>query len=175
MHEVSPAYEVLIGSRRKQVRLLVFGLFLVTGSAIAGSSGSVIGWFGVVFFGSGVVLAAMSLVRPARLEIGPDGFRSVQLGRRRSELFEWRHCRNFQLFSPTAGVIPWSSRRSALVAFDYDSTRHSMAKTLGRSLVGVECALPDTYGLTASALRDLLMSRHWQAIHRATWGPRAPD
>lgn len=121
------------------------------------------GWFVSLFFGLCTVASALNLVRPARLELAERGFTTYQAGRGSGSFFDWRLCGHFTTWSPAAGTT--------LVAFEYDSPssrRHPRLARLNRSLAGGNHALPDTYGLSASELRDLLEARQREATTVAT-------
>jgi len=88
-------------------------------------------------------------------------FTAYQWGRK-IRTYDWLRCGRFTTYSPTVWVTK--------VAFDYDSPdrrRHLRLTRLSRALAGANTALPDTYGLPASDLRDLLAARQLAATTSA--------
>lgn len=139
-----PAPLVLRASRRKRFGLLLlFLVFVGTGFWMLGDDGR--GWFVIVFFGVGAVVAVVELVWPGRLELTPTEMRSIRLAR--SATYEWDRCGAFSTWEP--GGNP-------MVVFDYDGWAGSRAAKISRRLSGHGGALPDTYGMKAADLADLL-------------------
>ena len=157
MTEAAATVAVLKVSRRRQTWLLAIGLGFVAIGSVMVTTGDATGWLAIVFFGLCSLAFIISLVRPSRLELGPGGFTVYQLGRK-VITYDWHRCGRFTTYSPTLGVTR--------VAFDYDfpsNRRHPRLARLGRSLTGGNAALPDTYGLSGSELRDLLVKRQREA------------
>lgn len=62
--------------------------------AVAARGAMGIMWFGVAFFGLGIVLFGLELVRPSRLSLTSEGFTSQSPGRR-SRFVAWTKCGPF--------------------------------------------------------------------------------
>lgn len=139
--------------RRRQYRLLAInGVFVVIGTAML-ATGELWGLAAVIFFGLGALASCAGIARPARLTIGRDGFRFVNLGRP-SPVFTWSKTSNFHPWSPAVGVT--------FVAFEYEGPKpvyRGRLARLNRSLAGGNCSLPSTYGLKATELCELLERR----------------
>ncbi len=143
---------MLRSSVRRTIVLLVVSLVALGVSAAAAAAGERAGWWGVI--GSAVLTAFMCLllVRPNRLELDERGFTSISVLGRRSRV-EWRDCGPFRTERPD---VDGSYRAPLQVVFDTrESDGHRLA-LLGQILAGGSAALPDTYGMSAADLADLL-------------------
>lgn len=147
---------------RTVVLLAVSILVLVIGVAVV-ATGEQGGWLAVI---GGTVLTGflvLLLVRPNRLELD-QGFSTVSsLGR--AKRVEWRECGAFRVQRPD---IDGSFRAPLQVVYDTEeSNRHNLA-VVSQFVAGGSAALPDTYGMSAEDLADLLNRYRTSGTQRPT-------
>jgi hypothetical protein len=144
----------LYPSRRKW--LLVFAgcaLFAVGGFWMI-RDGDVRGWLVLIFFGLGALVAAVAMLPGAgALTLDAQGFESTSLFR--SHRTRWQDTAGFQ-----AAHLP---RGQKLVVYDDVTQSAKSIAQLNVGIVGHNAGLPDTYGLAADDLAQLM----------AQWGERA--
>ena len=127
----------------------VFGL--VIGIATVGA-GERNGWWVVLVCALLTLFLGLLLVRPNRLELDDSGFSTVDPFGRRSRV-EWRDCGPFRAKRPDLDL---SYRAPMQVFYDTkESDRHPLA-LVAQVVAGGSAALPDTYGMSAAALADLM-------------------
>jgi hypothetical protein len=105
-------------------------------------------WFGLVFFGLGVLVFLLQVVPGASyLKLDPDGLTIRSLFR--SSFYKW---------SEIAGFVPGDvgGNRGVVFNFTDDFERHGRLRRLNVELSGAEGALPDTYGLSPERLAQIL-------------------
>ena len=143
-----PGPVTLYPSRIKWLLVLLgCGLFTVAGLWIV-SQGTPSGWFPLGFFGSGSVVAALMLLPGAgALTLDGDGFRVTSLFRSGSS--RWQDVTGFESVS-----LPRSSQR--LVGYDNINMAGWKLAKLNVAITGRNCALSDTYGLSADDLAWLM-------------------
>lgn len=113
-----------------------------------------IAWVTVAFFGLGLPISIIQLLPGAAdLTLDGEGFVVRNLFRRSS--YRW---------SDVSAFAAVEIGGQASVAFDRHSPQESTAEAMSTHLVGRNSALPETYGLTAEDLAQLMAL--WQA--RAT-------
>lgn len=142
---------VLRSSRRKWFGVLAISATFALGGVLMINDGAPMGWFVAGFFGLGAVVAIVTLVLPARLEIDADGMTLTQLWRRTR--FDFEECSEFRTWSTPLAVV------NTVVVFDYESSDRPRLARASVRLSGANSALPDTFGLKASALAELLNKR----------------
>lgn len=132
--------------------LLGVSIFVLVVGGAAVAAGEQGGWWAVA---GGAVLTGflgLLLVRPNRLELDDQGFTTVTPLGRRSRV-EWRRCGAFRVHRPD---IDGSFRAPLRVVYDTeDSNGHPLA-LVSQVVAGGSAALPDTYGMSAADLADLL-------------------
>jgi hypothetical protein len=157
-----PGPVTLKASWRKWARMLLIGMgfvvlsvLLVQSDAAPSYLDKLVGWTGIVVFGAGTVLSAANIFSGAgKLMLHDAGFEVTSFFRSRGAL--WRDAAGFQVFSPW-----YMAKRSACVVYDdANEKRNSLWQmTLAQwyaSLVGRNAGLPDTYGLSADELANLM-------------------
>jgi hypothetical protein len=118
-------------------------------------------WLGIIFFGFGIPVFGLRVIRPDVLMLAPDGitWRSVF----RTARWRWTELQNFHPYSPTGGA-------SKHVGFELTNStqgRDGGLRGAARALTGgVEGSLGDGWELSASELADLLNRA------RARWAGR---
>jgi hypothetical protein len=153
-----PGPVTLYPSRRKW--LLVFAgcaLFAVIGFWMI-KGGDLRGWLVLIFFGLGTVIAAAAMLPGAgALVLDREGFEVTNLFRHHRT--SWQDATGFQ-----AARIP--PARQKLVSYDdVTQSTKSLAK-INVGIVGRNAALPDTYGLSADDLAQLMAQWRERALAR---------
>jgi len=124
------------------------------------ASGDTSGWFVVIFFGLGAIVAALAMLPGAgALMLDSDGFEVTNLFRHHRS--HWQDTDGF-----AAARIP--PARHLMVVYD-DATQS--AKSLARiniAIVGRNAGLPDTYGLSADDLARLMAQWRERAVGQRT-------
>jgi hypothetical protein len=138
---------VLRPSKRKELALLAVSLGFAVLGAFAAASGEAIGWAALVFFGLCAVVAVVTLLPGASyLRLEPEGFVMCSLYRA-DRLRRWDEVTGFHVYSTPGG---------AQVGFDFSPGARPPGSGLARGLAGVDGGLPNTYGLKAEELAELL-------------------
>lgn len=139
--------KTLYASRRKWLRLLAIGMVFSVIGVLMVRDGNALGWLPLAFFGLGSVVSVWQVASPAKLVVGSATLESLGFGRRR--LYELRDCGEFAVWrNPFGG--------NQMVVFDYPGEVQSRLARANRKLAGASSSLPETYGLEASDLADLL-------------------
>ena len=139
---------------RHLMLLALSGIFVVLGLFVL-QDHSILGWLMVAFFGLGVLVAIVTLVPGSSyLELSPSGIAVRTLYR--TWHVSWSDVSDF-FVSRVGG--------RAMVCWNYSSSYSASrrGRKISRSIAGVEAGLPDTYGLSAAELADLL--NQWRAEH----------
>jgi hypothetical protein len=131
--------------RAKQVALFTVCAAFSAVAFLMVRAGKTAGWLPLALFGLGGFVFALQLLPGASyLKLDPEGLTVQSLFR--SSSFAW---------AEIAGFSPGLVRG---VVFDLvpGSKRQSRLRRFNSAALGAECALPDTYGLSAERLADLL-------------------
>jgi len=153
-----PGPVTLYPSRRKWLLIFAISALFTAGGTWMITSGDASGWFVVIFFGLGLIVAALAMLPGAgALMLDSDGFGVTNLFRHHRT--HWQDTSGF-----AAARIP-PARQPMVV---YDDTTQS-AKSLARiniAIVGRNAGLPDTYGLSAADLAQLMTQWRERALGR---------
>ncbi len=140
---------ILVASRKKWAGVLAgCTAFVVLGlrNALSGERG-VVGWIAVAFFGVGMLVAIVQLMVPSRLAISASTIKVSHMGRHWSR--DLARCGAFEVWrNPFA--------RQSLVVFDHPDDEGRRGSKMGRRLSGHSSSLPDTFGMSATQLAELL-------------------
>ena len=151
-----PGPVTLYPSRRKW--LLVFAgcaLFAVGGFWMI-KDGDPWGWLVLIFFGLGVLVAAVAMLPGAgALTLDAEGFEAANLFRRHRT--RWQDTTGFQ-----AARIPPAQQK--LVIYDDVTQSTKTVAQINVGIVGRNAALPDTYGLSAAHLAQLMAQWRERAL-----------
>lgn len=141
---------VLRSSRRKWAGVLALSLaFTVAGMAMVAKHDA-LGWLAAVFFGACSVVAAVMLIRPARLRITDREMVLDQWWRHYR--YDFLRCGEFRVWRAGPG--------QSTVTFDYDGRKlHTHLVGVNRALGARSQSLPDTFGVRPSELAQLLNER----------------
>ena len=143
---------VLFSSRRKWLRALAISVVFNGFGTTLVMSGDATGWIGIIFFGPISMLALVQVVHPSELSIDAVGMTSVVLWRR--DRYDFHECSEFRTWRTPSVRNMW------IVVFDYDAPRFQRRLArMNKRLSGANASLPDTYGLKAEALVELLNGR----------------
>ena len=135
-------------SRRKWIGMLVFAVVFVVGAAFMIPGQPVWGWAGVVLFGLGIPVSLIQLLPgQSYLEIDRDGF--TMAGMFRKHRTAW---------ADVAGFGVMSIHSNKMVGWNYSPgyQGQSVGRAFASVISGAQAALPDTYGMKAEALAELL-------------------
>lgn len=123
--------------------------FTVIGFLMIASGAGWRGWFVGGFFTLAlVILGIQSLPGAAYLELHPEGFVVCTMFRRQP-LVRWDRVSAFRVVR-----VPPANRK--MVAYDGDVSRAPRLAQVSEALVGANSGLPDTFGLSAERLVELL-------------------
>jgi hypothetical protein len=155
---MSDSSEAFLRPRRAKI----LGLLTVTGLLAAAGVGMIaeglwLGWLIAPVFGLGVLVSVLLLLpNSAYLEIRPGGFTVCSLFRKHS--YRWSDVESFE-----TGFIGINK----MVVFNYSARCQGATwpRKLAVAISGFEGALPDSYGMRAEALAELL-NQH-RAYHLA--------
>lgn len=148
-NERAPDRRTLRPSRWKLVGLSALSILLVAAGVLClKDDWVVVGWFNIVFFGVCIlVFAVMMLPGAGYLRLERDGFEICSLFR--TSYASWSCVQSFQV--ARIGV-------NQMVVFNLVEGIEGLEKTraVNRAVSGWEGGLPDTYGMSAQALADLM-------------------
>lgn len=157
--QASPRRRLTPSPWRHLLLVVLSGAFVVMGGFLV-SRGQPFGWLCIAFFGLGVLLGLATLVPGASyLELREDGFEFRSIYRK------W-----FQRWSDIEEFFPQRIATNDMVCWNYTPGYDAQARgrKLSAGLTGVEAALPDTYGLSAPELAELM--NQWRVRHAGDAG-----
>jgi len=132
------------------VAVLACGIMTTAGVWIIGD-GQWLGLIPTAFFGLGLVVSLVLLLpNSSFLELDDDGFLFRNLFR--DSRFSWADIGGFE-------ARRLSMRKFVTFNFAHGYTASRHARALARTVSGAEAALPDTYGMSAEDLADLMNER----------------
>ena len=131
-------------SRKKAVGLFVIASVFVAIGVVMVADGIVFGWVAIAFFGLGVPLSVWQLVAPGSLTIDETSI----------EVRHYWWVRRYRL-AECGEFRPWDAG-TELVVFDYHGEPRPRSARWGKQHLGFTDSLPDTYGLGAPELSELL-------------------
>ncbi|HTT06830.1 MAG TPA: STM3941 family protein [Steroidobacteraceae bacterium] len=143
-----PLPAVLKPRKRRLVWLLVGCAAFVAMSCFVLRKNEPAGYAGMAFFGLGVLVAGVSLLPgSAFLQVTHEGFTYCSLYRRHHTA--WHDVKEFRpIIVGTKAMVGWN--------YNAVANHHLRLRRVSAAIAGVEAALPDTYGMTASDLATLL-------------------
>src|ERR1700676_1257387 len=141
-----PGPIILRSSRKKWLRVTIgAGCFTVV-SGLLGFGGDIIGILGTAFFGICTLVGVITLLPGASwLRLDEKGFEFTRFFR--TTRFHWSDVGDF-------GV--WTFRSNNLVVFKATKPRLSILEKINTALSGRNGYLPDTYGMAAEDLVQLM-------------------
>jgi len=151
-------------SRWKLVMYLLFCVAMTIAGIFVVRDGSAFGYFFIGVCGLAGILFLVNLhPRAAYLRLEKDGFTFCNVFR--VHTVQWADVQRFEVL-----ILPRFRRWpvTKYVAWNFQSSypRKSQAYKFARQLSGFEAQLPDTYGMSAAHLVELLEScrRRWQSV-----------
>lgn len=127
----------------------VFGLVVAVAALAAGERNL---WWVVLGTALLTVFLGLLLVRPNRLELDDSSFTTVNPLGRRSRV-EWRDCGPFRAERPDLDL---TYRAPLQVVYDTKESDRDPSAVVSQFVAGGSAALPDTYGMSAAGLADLM-------------------
>ena len=130
------------------------------------AEGQWVGWLCLGFFGLGVVLGLATLIPGASyLELREDGFEFSSIYRK------W-----FLRWSDVQEFFPQRIATNAMVCWNYapGHVAPSLGRKLSAGLTGVEAGLPDTYGMAAPELAELMNQWRRRCVGQPDTGAAPP-
>jgi hypothetical protein len=132
--------------------LLLLCSAFVAGGVWSGYEGKTMGWLTAAFFGLGIVVAIVHILPSASyLLLTENGLKARTLYR--SWSVAWKDIAFFTTITIGHRMVVFN------YADHYDKAK--MTRGVARRIAGYEGALPDTYGMKADQLADLL--NYWKA------------
>ena len=137
---------------------LVCAVFVAIGVWMV-RDGQLMGYLPLGFFALGLPVFALQLLpNAAYLHVRADGFTFCSLFR--AHTFQWRDVQEFSAARiGTNQMVVWN--------FAADYVASARVRGASKAFSGYEAALPDTYGMKAQALADLLNRIREQAVSSA--------
>jgi hypothetical protein len=151
-------HRVLNADARKWTTVSLIGAgFLAIGLLMIINKGDFLAWFVTLFFGGVAATGIYQLFGPgSHLELNPDTFTVSSLGRQFTE--RWDECADFAVYR---------TGHNRLVAYDRAGDVETHMAEMNRMLSGRSASLPDTFGMKAQALADLMNAYQAHALKRA--------
>jgi hypothetical protein len=151
-----PGPLTLYPSRKKWLLVLAGSALFAVGGFWMIKTGDARGWLVLIFFGLAAAVAAVAMLPGAgALTLDAQGFEATNLFRRHRT--RWQDTTGFQ-----AARIP-PARQMWVVYDDITQNKKSIAK-FNIGIVGRNAALPDTYGLSADDLAQLMAQWRGRAL-----------
>ena len=105
-------------------------------------------WLGIGFFGLGCIVFVLQLLPNASyLRLTPEGFTMCSLFR--SHSYSWTETKTF-----AAGYV--SQMKTVVFSHSPSYTKQISIRKMNKKHFGFESCLPDTYGMSAEELADLM-------------------
>lgn len=143
-------------SRTRWAVILSIAIVFTLAGAVLFPREEVLRWFIVLFFGLMVFISALQFVPGANyLELRRDGFTFSSLFRKKS--FFWSDVEQF-------GTYRMANSGSEYVGFNLSQNYRknlTFGEKISITMVGWEAGLPDTYGMKAQKLAELM--EEWRA------------
>ena len=147
-----PGPVTLRPSRLKWIFILLICIAFAAGGVAMARDGTTMGWLAVAFFGLGVPLSIAAMLPGAGgLTLDRNGFEVVHLFRHRS--YAWADVSGFRKAE--------LAYQNEMVVFDHTGTKGKLIASINAGLVGRNAGLPETYGLGADVMADLMA--RWRA------------
>lgn len=140
-------------AKKKALFLLAVSLAIASvGIAMIRAGEGFVAGLTTAFFGLCAIVFVVQLVPAASyLHLSPDGF-VVRSLFRTSPLIPWKDVGEFRV---------WTVTPNRMVVYDYSGAPHPRLKRLNRAVCGADAGLPDTYGMKAYELANLM--NDWRA------------
>ena len=151
-----PGPVTLRPSRTRWLLVLAIGLLFAVGGVWMIQDGKWMGWYVLVFFGLVALIAAVAMLPGAGgLILDREGFDVTSLFRRYR--IRWQDTADFAAVS-----IPPAHQK--MVGYNDLKQSSSRLAKMNVAIVGRDAAIPDTYGLSADALAQLMAQWRERAL-----------
>lgn len=153
-----PSTLTLTSSRLKSTLFgLICLIFVLMGIWILSDpENALMGWFTIAFFGLGLAIFIMQLIRPGRLTLDQNGFEQVILGR--SLTCKWTEVSDF-------GVL--KVKHNKFVSFSRQQDEGKMLAGVSKTLTGGHSGmLGDSFGMKPKELAILMNEYRDKALQR---------
>lgn len=135
----------------------MISIVFVAGGVWLGLEGDWIGYLCSAFFGLGVAVFIVQLLPGASfLKISKDGFEFSAIYRR--QYVKWDDIEEFGVFTHRHSGVTTNKMVSWNYVSDFDKSK--VGRALSKGIAGAEAGLPDTYGLKAEKLLEI-MTEYW--------------
>jgi len=140
--------KTLYPGKFKNIFLLLISIIFTVGGIFMLMDGETFGWFVSGFFGICLIVAIIGLLPNANyLKLDKNGFEMCTLFKKSA--YRWE---DIQLFR--SGKV--HVKTMVMFNFSEDFQKHKTMRKVNAKIAGKEGALPDTYGLKAEELADLM-------------------
>jgi hypothetical protein len=149
--------------RAKTIWLLLLCSAFTAGGVLMILNGKNMGWFCSGFFALGTLIFLLQLhPKASYLTISEDGFECSVLFRK--SRYRWSDISKFGTYTLRQKGLPVGT----FVGLDFSAEYQlsPKARAVSKAMVGFEGGLPDTYGLRADELAQLLASYHLESFQR---------
>lgn len=140
--------KILKPKRLKTIGLLLISILFVILGIFLIENNSFQRWLGIIFFGICMIVFLIQLIpNSSYLKLTKNGFEIRNLFK--SNYTKWSDVETFK-----TGYI----RHSEMVMFDFskEHNKHNIGKKIAKFLASNEGALPNTYGMKATELAELM-------------------
>ena len=132
----------------KTILLLLVSLAFVATTPITMEKNPMMSWLGAIFFGLCIFVFVIQLIpNSSYLKLTEEGFEVKSLYR--SNFTKWSDINFF-------GVGEINNNKMVLFIYSENHTSQKLGKEVARGLTGGEGTLPNTYGMKADKLADLM-------------------
>ncbi|AXQ30872.1 hypothetical protein D0B54_20260 [Solimonas sp. K1W22B-7] len=145
---------VIRGSRLNSLFVLFASLIFVFLGVMSLEDHPILAWSGIGFFGLGIPVGLIFLVRPPELRLDSQGFQMVSLFK--PAVFTWAEVEGFYM-TETSGT------KMIGIVFSPDCEKLRRSRRWTEAFTGVAGAVPDMYTRPASEICELL--NEWRRRH----------
>ncbi|WP_299768469.1 STM3941 family protein [uncultured Dokdonia sp.] len=147
--------KILRPKKTKSIILIVISILFVLGGYLMLEEKFFIGIITIIFFGLGIIIFTIQLFpNTSYLKLTKEGFEMRTLFK--SNFTKWSDVKEFS----TDYIGP---NKMVMLNYNEEHTKYKNGKKIAKILSGSEGALPDTYGMSAKALTQLM--NEWKAKH----------
>jgi len=147
--------KILRPKKTKSIILILVSILFVLGGFLMLEEKFFIGIITIIFFGLGIIIFTIQLFpNTSYLKLTEEGFEIRTLFK--SDFTKWSDVKEFN----TDYIGP---NKMVMLNYKEEHTKYKSGKKIAKILSGSEGALPDTYGMSAKALAQLM--NEWKAKH----------
>lgn len=152
------SHRILHADSKKWLTVMAIGAgFVAIGIIMIIMNGDFLAWFVTLFFGLVAGVGVLQLTGAgSHLELNADDFVIANFGRKTTE--RWDECANFSVYRVS---------RTELVVYDRARDVDTHKGEMNRSISGRSSGLPDTFGMSAKDLAELMNAYQQHAVERS--------